>query len=260
MKEISKIRMLVHDTNPIVHTITNYVAANDTANLLLACNAKPIMSDMTEEIDEIERISKALLLNLGTPGFDRVGTMIKAGETANKYNIPVVFDPVGIAISSVRRTFAKEILSRVKVTVIKCNVTELGALSKMYSARGNDTKESASLLSRALNCIVVVTDKKDIITNGAVTYLYNNGNPMMSKVTGTGCMMGALIAAYIGVQKTESLSATLNAVVTFNVAGEVAFERMGSADGNASYRNYLIDSIHSMTWDELEARANYESR
>lgn len=260
MHDINKLRLLIHDSNPLIHTITNSVTANDTANLLLACNAKPIMSELIEETDEIESISKALLINLGMPSRERIEVMIEAGKAANKHNVPVVFDPVGISISSARRTFSKAILEKVKVDVIKVNVSELKALADMYGIHDGDIREIAATLAKQTDTIMVVTDKRDIITDGINTYMCNNGTLMLSKVTGTGCMMGALIAAYIGVGREDRLFSTVSAVTTFNVAGEIAYERMTGRDGNATYRDYLIDGIHSMSCEELEERMDYESR
>ena len=37
---------------PLIHSITNYVVMNYTANALLACGASPVMAHAAEEVEE----------------------------------------------------------------------------------------------------------------------------------------------------------------------------------------------------------------
>ena len=52
----------VRETAPLIHCITNYVTANDVANLLLAIGARPVMADDPAEAAEIIRreVNKAM--------------------------------------------------------------------------------------------------------------------------------------------------------------------------------------------------------
>ena len=48
------------------------------------------------------------------------------------------------------------------------------------------------------------------------------------------------------------------AVCMMGVAGEIAWTRMQEGDGNATYRNRIIDAIYNMTGEKLEKGAKYE--
>ena len=87
---------------PLIHNITNYVTANDVANVLLACGASPIMADEEAEVEEITAHCMGLNLNLGTLNQKKIPAMQKAGKMANKLGHVVVLDPVGVGASSFR--------------------------------------------------------------------------------------------------------------------------------------------------------------
>ena len=42
------------------------------------------------------------------------------------------------------------------------------------------------------------------------------------------------------------------------LAGEIAHERLTALDGNASYRNYIIDAIYNMTPKQLQEGSQYK--
>lgn len=70
----------VRERRPLIHCITNYVTANDVANLLLACGASPIMADEPEEVEEITARCAGLCLNLGTPSRRTIPSLMRAGS------------------------------------------------------------------------------------------------------------------------------------------------------------------------------------
>ncbi len=108
--------------------------------------------------------------------------------------------------------------------------------------------------------MVAVTGAIDIVTDGEKAYCIRNGHPMMSSVTGTGCQLSALTAAYVTANPGDTLAAAAAAVCAMGIAGEIAFERLLPADGNATYRNYIIDAVFRMTPGQFEGRAKYEVR
>lgn len=65
---------------PLIHNITNYVTANDVANVLLACGASPIMADEEAEVEEITAHCMGLNLNLGTLNKKENPCNAKSGE------------------------------------------------------------------------------------------------------------------------------------------------------------------------------------
>ena len=119
----------VRERRPLIHCITNYVTANDVANLLLACGASPIMADEPEEVEEITARCAGLCLNLGTPSRRTIPSLMRAGVKAGELGRPVVLDPVGVGASALRLRTAQELMARVTFTVLRGNVSELRALA-----------------------------------------------------------------------------------------------------------------------------------
>lgn len=265
---LAEILRRTHVVRPLVHCITNYVTAGDCANLLLACGASPIMADDPDEAAEITSMCGGLVLNLGTPNPRKLEAMKIAGQTANRLGHPVVLDPVGVGGSEMRKTAARELLENVRFSVIRGNASEIRTL--VYgtaSHRGVDTdtavpEDTAAELARTLaqwnGAVVVLTGETDILTDGVTTHQVKNGHPMMRDVTGAGCQLSALIGAYGTANPDDFLTATLAAVCAMGLCGERAYRRLTPEDGNAAYRNYILDAVYNLTPEELEKGANYE--
>lgn len=138
---------------PLVHCITNYVTANDCANLLLACGASPIMADDPDECREVTRMCRALVLNLGTPSPRRTEAMLRSGREAVQMGLPVVFDPVGVGCSHMRMDAAARILSEAKPSIIRGNASEISALCELahpeHGADYDDANASLAALAHA---------------------------------------------------------------------------------------------------------------
>lgn len=261
----------VRNKRPVVHCITNYVTANDCANVLLALNASPIMADAPEEADEITGIAAGLCINLGTLSKDRADAMLKAGKKANAMGIPVVLDPVGVAASGFRIRIASKLLNEVHFSLIRGNVSEIRALAgecdhkegiDVIDALGCDIDETINLaeaFAKKTGAVIVLSGKTDIVTDGKETFCINNGHPDMARVTGTGCMLSSVIAAFLAAN-TTSVTAGAAAVCAYGLAGEMAHKRLGSKDGNATYRNYIIDAAYNLTEEDIKEGAKYEMR
>lgn len=263
----------VRQRAPLVHNITNYVTANDVANLLLACGARPIMADDPQEAAEITAHAAALHLNLGTFSSRTVPSMLAAGEEAGRLGHPIVLDPVGVGASTPRRRTAKALLEALPVTVIRGNLSELRALSHGFStADGVDAAASDQVdplhpekaaerlkaMARSMGTILAATGAVDLVTDGARCFMIRNGRPEMSRITGTGCQLSALTAAFLGANPERPLEAAAAAVCAMGLAGELGWARMGPLDGNIAYRGYLIDAIYHLSGETLEKGARYE--
>ena len=265
----------VREKSPIVHNITNYVTVNDCANIVLACGASPIMADDRDEVEEITSVCSSLNINIGTLNSRTIDAMLLAGEKANRLGHPVVLDPVGAGASSLRTKTALKLLKEVKFSVIRGNISEIKTLA------GNDgitqgvdanvadkvTDENldaavpfAKAFAQKTGAVIVVTGAIDIVCDSEKAYIIRNGHPMMAAVTGTGCQLSAMTAAFAGANKEDVLGAAAAAVCTMGLAGEIAHERLGPMDGNSSYRNYIIDAVYNMTGQQLEEGARYEVR
>lgn len=260
---------------PLIHNITNYVTVNDCANILLACGGSPIMSDDIEEVEEITSICGGLNINIGTLNQRTIPAMLAAGKKANALGHPVVLDPVGAGASNLRTNTALKLLDEVKFTVIRGNISEIKTLVfGNGSTKGVDADVADSVtvdnLDQAVafakefaektGAVIAITGAIDIVADAEKAYCIRNGHADMSKITGTGCQLSAMTAAYITANPQHPLEAAAAAVCAMGLCGEKAKMRMTEQDGNSSYRSYIIDAVCNLTGEELERGANYEVR
>ncbi|WP_312942256.1 hydroxyethylthiazole kinase [Oscillibacter sp.] len=260
---------------PLIHNITNYVTVNDCANILLACGASPIMADDLEEAEEITSICGGLNINIGTLNQRTIPAMLAAGKRANALGHPVVLDPVGAGASKLRTETALKLLEEVRFSVIRGNISEIKALVQGNgTTKGVDadvadrvTEENlpqaaafAKAFSQKTGAVVAITGAIDLVADEHTAYCIRNGHPDMSKITGTGCQLSAMTAAYVTANPGHTLDAVKAAVCAMGLCGETARRRMTELDGNSSYRNYIIDAIYNLTPEALEEGARYEVR
>lgn len=265
----------VRQKSPLVHNITNYVTVNDCANMLLACGGSPIMADDPEDAVEITAICGGLNINIGTLNHRTIAAMSAAGKRANELGHPVVLDPVGAGASTLRTGTALRLMKEIKFTVIRGNISEIKTLALgSGTPRGVDadaadqvteenldgTASFAKDFARRTGAVIVITGAIDIVTDGEQVFCIRNGLPEMSAITGTGCQLSALTAAFVTANPEQPLEAAAAAVCAVGLCGEIAHRRMTDLDGNSSYRNYMIDAMYRLTPAELEKGANYEMR
>lgn len=252
---------------PVIHTITNYVTANDTANMLLASGARPVMAEEPEEVAEMTAHCDGLTLNLGTLRTSVIPAMLAAGRQASLLHHPIVLDPVGAGSSKLRTDTARQLLSALSLTVVRGNMSEILAIAgKESHTRGVDAAacdtvtgdtlsqqaEALLNLSRQLGVILSVTGPIDLVTDGKKCLMIRGGRPEMGRITGTGCQLSALTAAFLAANPQNPLEAAAAAVCLMDVAGETGWKRMRPGDGNIAYRGYIIDAVYNMTGSELE--------
>lgn len=271
MMQLGNVLEKVKQKSPLIHNITNNVTANDCANILLACGASPIMAEDPLEVEEVTAISAGLCVNLGTLSPSKAEAILLAGKKANELRHPVLLDPVGAGISQLRIQTAGELLEKVKFAAIRGNISEIQALvSGKGSARGVDAeasgatgqKENLAVFARKVaakyQTVVVISGESDIVADEKNAYAVYNGHPFMRKVTGSGCQLTSLMAACVTANQEKVLTAVLAAVCWMGICGEKAFQRLTPQEGNATYRNYMIDAVCRLTPEELDAGARYE--
>lgn len=260
---------------PLIHNITNYVTVNDVANMLLACGASAIMADDQEEVEEMTAMCDGLNINMGTLHSRTIPAMKKAGIKANQLHHPVVFDPVGVGASQLRTRTAFELLDCINFQVIKGNLSEIKVLALQRGhVRGVDASDEDVITAdnleqtisfvknyaRKMQTVIVVTGAIDLVSDGQQCYVISNGIADMAKVTGTGCQLSALIAAFIAANPDQVLKATATAVCAMGLAGEIAKTHMADHEGNATYCHRIIDAVSHMDGKTLERGAKYEIR
>jgi len=260
---------------PLIHNITNYVTVNDCANIVIACGASPIMADDKDEAAEITEVCAGLNINIGTLNSRTIASMLIAGKRANELGHPVILDPVGAGASKLRTDTAIKLLNEVKFAVIRGNISEIKTIaSGSGTTKGVDadaadkvTEENldsiaafAKSFAEKTGSVIAITGAIDIVADGTKAYCIRNGHPMMSSITGTGCQLSAMTAAFVTANPDHPLEAAAAAVSAMGYAGEIAHSRLTEMDGNSSYRNYIIDAIYNMTPEMLEKGTKYEVR
>lgn len=258
----------VREAKPLVHHITNYVTVNDCANITLAIGASPVMADAIGEAADIAAIAGAVVLNMGTLNEHTILSMVAAGKSANAKGTPVIFDPVGAGASALRNNTAAQILDEIKLSVLRGNISEIRFLAGLSSetkgvdASQNDTTEKHSAgqiaknLATKLGCVVVISGATDIVSDGNRIIFIENGHPMLSCLTGTGCMCSSLIGSFCGAVPNDLFSATVTGMLCMGIAGELACKQSGPGK-NASFRVALIDAISQLDPPTLERMAKY---
>ncbi len=261
---------------PLVHSITNYVTVNDCANIVLAVGGSPIMADSILEVEEITSICSALVINIGTLNERVIDSMIKAGRKSNQIGNPTILDPVGVGASTLRLKTTFKLLEEVSFSIISGNVSEIKTIYKEsgkttgVDANEEDKIEEENLdemvqmckdLSKRTGAIISLTGAIDIVASSKRVNVIYNGNPLMSKVSGTGCMLSTVIGAYCGANKDDLFNATTLAVAHMGLAGEIAFEKLRQVQGGtSSYKMFLIDAISQINYEILERGLKIESR
>jgi hydroxyethylthiazole kinase len=264
----------VRNKRPIVHCITNYVTVNDCANMLLAAGASPIMADDIGEAEEITSICGALDINIGTLNERTIASMFKAGKAANALGRLAVLDPVGAGASPLRTNTALKLLEEVNFSVIRGNISEIKTISqgsgttKGVDADVSDAVTESSLpeavrfakaLSASTGAVVAITGAIDIVADEGKAYIIRNGHTMMSQITGTGCMLTALIAAYCGANPDRLLDAAAAAVAAMGLCGEIAYKRTSEAGaGTGTFRTLLIDAMSQLDSEALNGGIKVE--
>jgi hydroxyethylthiazole kinase len=230
---------------PRVHCITNAVAQNFTANVLLALGAVPSMTLAPEEIAAFVRRADALLVNLGTFDRERRQATEIAVETAVQHGVPWVLDPVFIDRSEQRAAFAAALLAQAP-KVVRLNHAEFLALSG-----SQPSGEALADYARAHSIVVALSGDTDLVADGERVIAIANGHALMTRVTAMGCAGSALVAACLAVEQ-DAMRAAAAALAIIGVAGELA---AGEARGPGSFAAAIIDALYRLDGSTLAAQA-----
>ena len=266
-KTIENIKTIKKES-PLTHCITNFVTVNDCANAILAIGGSPIMSNEAQEAEELGNIINSLLINIGTLTENQIKAMEKASTHAKKINKPLVLDPVGAGVSQIRNQTTVNLIKNNTPSIIRGNLSEIktiatliGILEECNTTKGVDVAEDDKIteenlkdlgqliknIAQKLKTTIAVSGPIDIISNGEKTYYIRNGDKMMSQITGTGCMLGCLMASYSAI--TNPLEAAITATITLGIAGEISAEK---SKGTGTFRTNLINELSTMNPEKIK--------
>ncbi len=240
---------VVRERAPLVHCITNYVVVNFVANGLLAAGAAPVMAHAHTEVGDMAGIADALYLNIGTLDPAQVEAMRLAAVAASEKGIPVVLDPVGAGATRYRTETALALLEEFRITCLRGNGGEIAALlgetAQVRGVEGSTTADPTTLAAKAalhFGTLVAVTGPVDIVSDGRQHIEIDLGHPWMSRVSGTGCLLSAVVAAFLAVAPENRLKATGNALAYFAAAGEEAHRRAQDL-GLGAFAGAFLDAL-----------------
>ncbi len=233
---------------PLVLNITNYVTMDFIANGLLSIGASPIMSKAAHEIEDLLQHAKSIVINLGTLNNDFIRLCKHTCKIANQLSIPIILDPVGAGASQYRTDTCMSLINEYPISIIRGNASEIIALSgSSCKIKGvdsitasNHAVENAKRISKRYNAAVVVSGKIDIIVDDESVDQFNRGSPFMPYITGTGCLLSAVIAAFHAIEKNRFDAAKM-ATLFYGISGEIA---ENSANGPGSFRTQFLDALH----------------
>jgi len=252
-------------TSPLIHNITNFVVMNSSANLLLSIGASPVMAHCLGEVEEMTSMADALVLNIGTLQDDWVESMICATKSANAKGIPVILDPVGSGATLLRTQAVKKIMNEAKISVLRGNASEIFSLaSDNVRTRGVDSSlavtteiiDAAKKLATEMDCIIPLSGAADIITDGRKIFQVNNGQAIMTKVTGIGCGLSAITGAFCAVSDGGLLAATAAAFGFYGLCGDLAIQ---ISDKPGSFFVAFVDTLYSVNHNDISALLKVEN-
>lgn len=247
---------------PVVHHITNYVTMNDQANAVLAFGGSPIMAEAYEEIEEVISYANALVLNFGTLTNLRFKTIKKAAESADRFNIPIIVDPVGAAASHFRLNLIKEILDNYNVRIIKGNIAEIKALYGLnINKSGIDSMDQNNIdvdiykeLSTRYNSVILKTGYEDIVCYNNRLMNITGGSSLLRMISGSGCILTSIIgvcASFI----EDYFCAALAGSKILKTASEKSEKRLVNKRNIGLFKVYLYDELCKITWGDLHFEA-----
>ena len=249
----------VREKNPMAPSITNTVTQDFVANAQLAVGGSAAMLYLADECEEIAKIAPAFYINMGTAMPFYAETLPRTAQALQRNKKPWVLDPVGIGLSELRTKILKQ-FKDFKPSIVRGNASEIIALAKLWGlveaggqVRGVDSTEKVSAaktaaikLAKFTGGTVAVSGEEDLITDGDKTILCAGGSELFTKITGSGCALGGVMAIYLTV--ASPFIAALTATTMFNLAGTKAAAEYNTP---ASFKIEFLDNLYELTANEV---------
>lgn len=245
--QVNEILLQVKHQNPLILNISNHVTLDFVANGLLSMGASPIMSFSEAEIEDLVRMSSAIVINLGTLNdtFNQLSEHVC--QVGNQYGKTIILDPVGAGGSLYRTETSRFLLKKYFISVVRANAGEVMALTGIQSktkgvdsqVNTNESVEFAKMLSLEHNVAVCMSGKVDVIIENNKKNEIDRGSSLMTKVTGAGCLLSSIVAAFNAVH-ADRFEAASAASLFYAVCGEIAEKK---SQGPASFKMHFLDAL-----------------
>lgn len=259
----------VKERSPLTLCITNNVTINECANGLLAIGASPVMSGEPRDAETLAGFASATVLNIGTISEPQLELCLAAGRGAKNAGRPVALDPVGVGATATRKNASVRILNEIKPDIIRGNLAEIKALAGLSAVaqKGVDSTDDddipaiaavVSSLAKQLSAVVAVTGPTDVLADpGGALYTVTGGSPLLTRMTGAGCMLTALVGGYAGATPNDLAGATAAALSHLAIAGAQAAADLSHPDHLGAFRVKLFDRLAMLTNMDLNAFKGY---
>jgi len=265
----------VREGIPLTNCITNYVTINDCANAVLAIGGSPVMADDPREIEEFVEIADALVINLGAVNPTQIEAIVIGSQYGTKTKTPIVLDPVGVGATKLRNDLTLKLIEEADISAIRGNMSEIKAIARLVDldeikssakniSKGVDVSEDDEIkeenlevngkivkaLANKINTVIIASGAIDILSDGKSTYACENGDSMMPKITGSGCMLTSIVGSFCGIN--EPFIAGLSATIAMGAAGGQAGKFVRDENsGTGTFRAKLIDYLSKIDEETL---------
>lgn len=251
----------VREKNPLAPSITNTVTQDFVANAQLAVGGSAAMLYLADECKAMAKIASAFYINMGTTMPFYADTLPRTARALYENKTAWVLDPVGIGLSELRTDILRH-FRIYKPTVVRGNASEIIALAKLWrliddsqggQVRGVDStekvssaKQSAVAIAKFTGGAVAVSGEEDLVTDGKEIIHCAGGSELFTKITGSGCALGGIMAIYLTV--ASPFIAALTATTMFNLAGTKAAAKFHAP---ASFKVNFLDNLYELTAEEV---------
>jgi hydroxyethylthiazole kinase len=212
------------------------------------------MVDAPQEAEEFAAVASAVLVNVGTVHARTAEAMRLAAKSAGAAGTPWVLDPVAVGALTFRTALAAELVG-LRPTVVRGNASEVLALAGAgaggrgvdSTAGADDAAQAAAELARRTGGVVAVSGEVDLLTDGERTVRVGGGSPLLTRTTGAGCALGALVAAY-----RAATGDPLTGAVAAHAHVALAAERAAAvAGGPGTFAPAWLDALDAVDGDQL---------
>lgn len=246
-KQINDLVTQIKSSQPLIMNVTNYVTMDFIANGLLSLGASPIMAQSDQEIDDLLNVASAVVINIGTLNDKFIELCEQVCQEANRLGIPIILDPVGAGASKYRTSTCLHLLKRFNFSIIRGNASEILALSgSQQTTKGVDTTistgsviESAQILSSYHHVVIAISGKTDAVIDENHVRLFNRGSSLMPFITGSGCLLSAVIGAFNAVHQ-DRIEASSAAVLFYSICGELAAKHTNAP---GLFKAHFLDAL-----------------
>jgi len=253
LKQLENKLKKLKDTKPLVLNLTNYVTMDFMANTLLALGAAPIMTTSDDELEELVQLASSININIGTLDEPFIKRCYLAATLAKQYQKPLILDPVGAGASLIRTKTASQLIEY--ASIVRGNASEIIALAnqvgKTLGVESTNTKieaqDIAIKLANRYGVTIVVSGSIDFITDGKRNSEIPFGSSLMPLVTGMGCTLTSVIAAFKNTSD-DSFESSVLATLYFGLCGQLTEKQVRHP---GQFRTTFIDNLHKADFEKM---------